>query len=76
MTKVISTTFLIFCAGILSAQKSKPINTDALAEKHAVASFKEFYELLSIPNDAHHPEDIEKNVVWCEAAFSKRGFTT
>lgn len=67
---------LIISTGILSAQKSKPLNSDALAEKHAVASFKEFYDLLSIPNDAHHPEDIEKNVQWCEAAFAKRNFTT
>ena len=33
-------------------------------------------ELLSIPNDAFYPEDIERNVVWCENAFSERGFST
>ncbi len=32
-------------------------------------------ELLSIPNDAFYPNDIEKNVAWCESAFAKRGFT-
>ena len=58
------------------AQKPANFNLDKLAEKQAVASFREFYELLSIPNDAHVQTDIEKNVKWCEAAFAKRGFTS
>ncbi len=49
---------------------------DAVAEQYAISSFKELYELLSIPNDAHVPADIERNVAWCETAFAKRGFTT
>ncbi|MCU0396636.1 MAG: M20/M25/M40 family metallo-hydrolase [Cyclobacteriaceae bacterium] len=65
---------LLFAAITLPAQK-KP-DHQAVAEKYAVRSFKEFYELLSLSNDAHFPEDIEKNVQWCEAAFAKRGFTT
>ena len=32
-------------------------------------------ELLSIPNDAFYPEEIEKNISWCENAFENRGFT-
>jgi acetylornithine deacetylase/succinyl-diaminopimelate desuccinylase-like protein len=47
-----------------------------LADKHARASFPSFYELLSLPNDAHVPEDIEKNIVWTEQAFQQRGFST
>ncbi|MCG8492834.1 MAG: hypothetical protein MI743_14540, partial [Sneathiellales bacterium] len=46
------------------------------AEKYTVASFPLLKELLSIPNDAFYPDDIEKNVLWCEQSFSKRGFTT
>ncbi len=65
-------TFLINGYG----QKTANLNLDKLAEKHAVASFREFYELLSLPNDAHIESDIEKNVKWCEVAFAKRGFTT
>ena len=57
-------------------QKPGNLSLDKLAEKHAVASFREFYELLSLPNDAHIESDIEKNVKWCEAAFAKRGFTS
>jgi acetylornithine deacetylase/succinyl-diaminopimelate desuccinylase-like protein len=51
-------------------------NLDDLALRHAYVSFDEFRDLLSLPCDAHFPEDIEKNVQWCEAAFAKRGFTT
>ncbi len=65
---------LLFVSFTMYAQKKPDINT--IAEKHAVASFKEFYELLSLPNDAHYLEDIEKNVQWCETAFARRGFTT
>lgn len=59
----------------ISAQK-RPPSLDELAARHAVQSFKLFYDLLSLPNDAHYPEDIEKNVQWCEYAFTQRGFTT
>lgn len=67
-------TLLVF-ALVASAQKKQP-SLDENATKHAVQSFKLFYDLLSLPNDAHYPEDIEKNVQWCEAAFKNRGFTT
>ena len=52
------------------------VSAQDVATKHAISSFKELHELLSIPNDAHHPADIEKNILWCENAFAKRGFTT
>lgn len=68
-------TFL-FIASFVQAQKNQAPNLEQVATKHAVASFKTFYDLLSLPNDAHFPDDIEVNVKWCEAAFTKRGFTT
>ncbi|CAO3403030.1 Acetylornithine deacetylase/Succinyl-diaminopimelate desuccinylase and related deacylases [Azospirillum palustre] len=49
-------------------------STDTLAAKHASANYKEFVELLAIPNDAVVPADIQKNVAWLEQAFQKRGF--
>ncbi len=58
------------------AQKKKSISEEELIAKHGVASFKDLYNLLSIPNDAHFPNDIEKNIKWCEEAFAKRGFIT
>ncbi len=65
---------LAFSLTPLVAQKG--VDLDKISEKYAVQSFKEFYELLSLPNDAHFPLDIEKNIQWCESAFSKRGFAT
>ena len=44
--------------------------------KYAKASLPQLKELLAIPNDAHHPDDMELNVQWCETHFAKRGFTT
>jgi acetylornithine deacetylase/succinyl-diaminopimelate desuccinylase-like protein len=42
----------------------------------AVASFPEFLELLSLPNDSINALDIQKNAAWLEAAFGRRGFRT
>ncbi len=71
---------LFFIFGILLSASTgvaqKKNNQDDLIQKHAVQSFKDLHALLSIPNDAHFPEDIEKNIKWCEAAFEKRGFVT
>ncbi len=50
-----------------------PAETARLATQ---ASFREYIDLLSLPNDAANPADIVKNVEWLEAAFRKRGFTT
>jgi acetylornithine deacetylase/succinyl-diaminopimelate desuccinylase-like protein len=68
--------FLLLVPTLLQGQKISSEKLQSVSEKHAVQSFKEFYELLSLPNDAHFPEDILKNVQWCEQAFAKRGFTT
>jgi acetylornithine deacetylase/succinyl-diaminopimelate desuccinylase-like protein len=71
-----SSLFLIVTAVSLTAQ---PINQQKLTElagEYAASSLPLFRELLSIPNDAHFPEDIEKNVQWCEKNFQARGFTT
>jgi len=66
-------TLFLLLHGVAFGQKE---SRDAIANKHAITSFREFYELLSIPNDAHFPNDIEKNIQWCEGAFAKRGFST
>ncbi len=76
MKNVAALVFLLFAFCSVEAQRSKNSNLDKIANKHGIHSFKEFYELLSLSNDAHFPEDIEKNVQWCESAFAKRGFIT
>jgi acetylornithine deacetylase/succinyl-diaminopimelate desuccinylase-like protein len=49
---------------------------DELAEKYTKQSFPELIDLLSVPNDANFPDDLEKNVQWCEKAFKSRDFKT
>lgn len=71
----------LLMAPCLNAQKINPEGLDQnelseLADRFAKGSFEEFREMLSLPNDAHFPEDIERNVLWCEQAFQKRDFTT
>ncbi|MEP6876044.1 MAG: M20/M25/M40 family metallo-hydrolase [Burkholderiales bacterium] len=48
----------------------------ARATQYAQATMRDYFELLSLPNDASVPEDIVRNVEWLSTAFQKRGFTT
>jgi acetylornithine deacetylase/succinyl-diaminopimelate desuccinylase-like protein len=59
---------------IAEAQAPRDSLLQALAQRHANVSWDEFRDLLSLPNDAHYPADIEANVQWCERAFTRRGF--
>lgn len=52
------------------------INLDQVSKTYADEGFPLLIELLGIPNDAFHPNDIEQNVVWCEKQFGQRGFAT
>lgn len=42
----------------------------------AVSSISEFREMLAIPNDANHLDDIRDNISWCTQELSQRGFET
>lgn len=66
----------LFLISVLSAQQIQDKDLDKLSLHYAKSSFDELVSLLSLPNDAHHPNDIEQNIQWCEKAFDKRGFTT
>lgn len=57
-----------------TASAQAPISPQT-AQKLAQGTFREYLELLSLPNDAIHPPDIQKNVDFLERAFRKRGFT-
>ena len=68
---------LIFTLLITSfgfCQSSKDL--EMWAKNATNKSFDMFYEILSIPNDANHLDDIELNVKWCEKNFAERGFVT
>ena len=65
---------LLATAAVVHAQPSIP-PADAVM-KSVQASFPEFLESLTLPNDAVDAADVQKNAEWFEAAFRKRGFAT
>jgi len=69
--------FCFFLSGVmLQGQLLKANKLEELSKTYTQKSFPLLKEILSIPNDAFYPEDIEKNVQWCERAFAQRNFKT
>ena len=66
-------TLLCFFCSFLFGQA---IDTDHPTYSNAKNSLNELKELLALPNDAHFPEDIEKNVGWCINRLQNIGFST
>lgn len=64
---------LLLCTSLVNAQSS---TLDKVAYQYAQRSFQDFYDFLSLPNDAHYPEDIDKNIAWCKQQFEARNFST
>jgi acetylornithine deacetylase/succinyl-diaminopimelate desuccinylase-like protein len=60
----------------LPLAQSAPLPTTAQLQSAAQASFKEWVEVLALPNDSVVPADIQRNVDWFEQAFKRRGLTT
>ncbi|WP_259463648.1 M20/M25/M40 family metallo-hydrolase [Cupriavidus plantarum] len=68
---------MLFATTCLTAAAAQAASmTPEAAQTQAAASYREYLDLLSIPNDSIVPEDIQRNVAWLEQAFKKRGFTT
>ena len=76
MKHLFATTLLLSFSILANSQSLKREKLLELSEKYTTSSFPTLQELLSIPNDASYPDHVERNVVWSEAAFSKRGFAT
>jgi acetylornithine deacetylase/succinyl-diaminopimelate desuccinylase-like protein len=76
--KMYKTLYLIFWFSILvtSYALSQPIDKNHVTYTDAVESLSELKSFLAIPNDAHFPKDIEKNVLWCEKKFKQFRFST
>ena len=58
-----------------NALAQAPISPEVV-QKLAQGTFREYLELLALPNDAINPPDIQNNVDFLERAFRKRGFAT
>jgi acetylornithine deacetylase/succinyl-diaminopimelate desuccinylase-like protein len=66
--------FILACsAGVSSAQS---ILSQEEVQSAARKSYPEYLKLLSMPADAAHVQDIQRNVDWLDKAFSSRGFRT
>lgn len=76
--RIISLSAFIFVGYTLFAQvagSNMQSELEEISKEYAFQSFDKFHEFLSIPNDAHFPDDIMKNVDWCEREFGERGFS-
>jgi len=67
---------LVFQPLVGTAQSLTPERITALAEQQLPEAWSSFRSLLSIPNDAHYPKDIEPNIVWLDSAFRSHKFQT
>jgi len=64
---------LFLCGIAYSATAQLP--SDAILERNTRNSLQEFYDFLSLSNDANIPEQLEPNIQWVSDAFEQRGFT-
>ena len=59
----------------LFAQTPDRARLESLTEQHWQAGISLLNEIVSMPNDAVFPEQIEVNIQWCEQVFAARGWT-
>jgi len=55
-------------------QTPSPQELEKVALEQARAFFPHYLSLVSLPNDAHYPEQLEPNLQWLEKELGKRGF--
>jgi acetylornithine deacetylase/succinyl-diaminopimelate desuccinylase-like protein len=58
------------------AQRPTPERIRQAVRAQAPQAFSLYRDLLSLPNDAHDPDDILRLLEWLEGAFGERGFRT
>jgi acetylornithine deacetylase/succinyl-diaminopimelate desuccinylase-like protein len=64
-------------AALAAAQDPpSPAAIRAAVEAQTPAALELYRELLTYPNDAHHPDDIARLLEWLDDAFRDRGFRT
>lgn len=68
-------TFLALAISLLSLQ-AQPLDAEHPTFPYAQRALAILQELLAIPNDAHQPADIERNVQWCEKHLAQYRFAT
>ena len=75
MKKLLFTPILLFSFQLFGQIPDK--NTmENLSEKNWQHGLSLLTDIVSMPNDAFYPEQIEVNLAWCESEFNKRGYST
>ena len=57
--------FITLLFASFSSFAQRDMNLDQVSRTYADKGVPLLMDLLSIPNDAFYPEDIEQNVLWC-----------
>ena len=74
MKKIYLLLFILFFSG-LNLTIAQEIDKQHVTYPFAKKSLSQLKELLAIPNDAHYPKDIEKNIQWCEEKLKSLNFS-
>jgi acetylornithine deacetylase/succinyl-diaminopimelate desuccinylase-like protein len=61
---------------LLPLAQAAPAPSAAELQSAAQASFREWVEVLTLPNESVVPADIQRNADWFEQAFKRRGLST
>ena len=67
---------IIFLTTFLLSQLITKDQIEKFAIDQDQKLFQEFYDFLSLPNDANIPDQLTANIEWCKRSFKKRGFKT
>ena len=70
------TRIILFLIVILTFSSAVFSQSEKAIDKQVRLSLEELKSFIALPNDANHPADIDKNLVWLVKAFSNRGFKT
>lgn len=73
--RILLLTFCLSFSLTLNAQKLDRAQLQALTEKQWQPALGLLNEIVSMPNDAVFPEQIEVNIAWCENVFAARSWT-
>jgi acetylornithine deacetylase/succinyl-diaminopimelate desuccinylase-like protein len=60
---------------VLTAQKLDRTQLESLTEKQWQPALNLLNDIVSMPNDAVFPAQVEVNIAWCENIFAARGWT-
>lgn len=68
--------FIVFTFSFSAfAQQPDKAKLEELSDQHWQKGLSLLTDIVSMPNDAFYPEQIEVNITWCEDQFNQRGYS-